>query len=125
LTGCPSPSGVIVAATDRVAGAALGLLLLGLTGAEEVAQVRTADELLAAVRAEHRLVLLDRHLRGCRDYGALLRAVRAAAPTVRIVVFASRPEELAEAGAARADAIVDQGNAPDGLRELLARLLGG
>src|SRR5690348_13711954 len=57
-------------------------------------------------------------------YLALLRELRAAAPTVRIVVFASRPEELVDAGAAGADAIIDQGEAPDGLRQLLARLLG-
>ena len=90
---------------------------------EEVAQVRTANELLAAVRAEHDLVLLDWHLRGADGRPALLRAVRAAAPAVRIVVFASRPEELVEAGAAGADAVVDQGEAPDRLLEVLARVL--
>jgi CheY-like chemotaxis protein len=122
VTGEPPSQRVLVAIRDDPAGAALRLLLRFL-GAGEVAEATTTEDLLVSARADHCLVLLDWRLPGAEDRPLLLCAVRPAAPAARIVLLASRPEELAEAGAAGADAVIDQGESPDGLlQELTAAL---
>lgn len=117
---------VVLADQPHVRGA-LRLLLRHEVAIEVVGEAGDADELLARVRTTRPdVVLLAWDLRGVAQpsaaLGALTRAAGASPP--KVVVLCSRPEDVAAAVSAGADAVVSMTDPPEQLLAALAAVSG-
>ena len=100
---------------------ALRVLLEQQPGVEVVAEVASAEELLASAAAQcPDLVLLDWAVAGSPAL-SLLRTLRRGCPDVEVIALSGRPEVRGAALAAGADAFVSKGNPPEHLLAAIAR----
>jgi DNA-binding NarL/FixJ family response regulator len=100
---------------------ALRVLLEQQPGVEVVAEVASAEELLASAAAHcPDLVLLDWAVAGS-PAPRLVRDLRRGCPDVDVIALSGRPEARAAALAAGVDAFVSKGNPPEHLLTAIAR----
>lgn len=101
---------------------ALALLLETRLNAQIVGQAYNMEDLLACMpRVRPGIVILDWDLPGAPEIGRIA-ALRAAVPSLKIVITSSRPEVEEQALAARADAFICKCEPPEKILYVLQAL---